>query len=63
MFLYYFNALYTGTVHCLWIDDVSLDELSGKLIMVKVNEAHYNVAFNELTEIRFPKTRLNTKVP
>jgi len=31
--------------------------------MVKVNEAHYAVPFNELTEIQFPKARLNTKVP
>jgi len=31
--------------------------------MMKLGEAHYAVPFNEMTEIRFLKPRLNTKVP
>jgi len=30
--------------------------------MMKLGEAHYALPFNELTEIRFLKARLNSKV-
>ena len=36
-----------------------LNDVSGKFKMVELGEAHYAIPFNEMTEIRFLKPRLN----